>query len=163
MPRRGAVVSSMSRQEIEDFYELKSLLEGYSARVAAEKITSRDIEKLKKINVNLEKAADSGDNELFFKLNQEFHGVFLSLCGNEKMREIRDSMVQRFLRFRLQALAVPGRKMESVKQHRAIIRAFEEGHGRLAEAIVVEHALHGGEELAEQVEKSNVGEKSGSD
>jgi len=163
MPRRGAVVSSMSKQEIDDFYELKSLLEGYAARVATEKISSQEIEKLKTINENLEKAAEADDTELFFKKNEEFHNVFLSLCGNEKMREIRDAMVQRFLRFRLQALAVPGRKMESVKQHRAIIRAFEEGHGRLAEAVVVEHELLGGEELAEQMERTNAGEKSGPD
>jgi DNA-binding GntR family transcriptional regulator len=68
-------------------------------------------------------------------------------------------MVQRFMRFRLGALSVPGRLMDSVRQHRTIIRALARKDGRLAEAVVLEHALLSGEELAEQVEKENAEER----
>ena len=157
IPRRGAVVSSITRKEIEDFYEIKSLLEGYAARVAAEKITKKDIDKLKKINEQLEVLTDGDDVEAFFRKNNEFHNTFIALCGNEKLMELRGDLVQKFLRFRLQALAVPGRLMESVKQHRIIIKALIKKDGRLAEAIVIEHSLLSGEELAEQLEEMEDG------
>jgi DNA-binding GntR family transcriptional regulator len=152
IPRRGAVVSSLTRKEIEDFYEIKSLLEGYAARVAAEKITKKDIDKLRKLNEQLEALTQGDDVEAFFRKNNEFHNTFIALCGNEKLLELRSDLVQKFLRFRLQALAVPGRLMESVKQHRVIIRALAKKDGRLAEAVVIEHSLLSGEELAEQLE-----------
>jgi DNA-binding GntR family transcriptional regulator len=92
--------------------------------------------------------------EAFFRKNNEFHNMFIALCGNEKLLDIRNTLVRRFLRYRLQALAVPGRFMESVKQHRMIIRALAKKDGRRAEAVVVEHSLRSGEELAEQLEQS---------
>ena len=158
IPRRGAVVSTLTRKEIEDFYEIKSLLEGYAARVAASRITKKDIDKLKKINEQLEVLSEGNDVEGFFRKNNEFHNTFIALCGNEKLLDIRNTLVRRFLRYRLQALAVPGRSMESVKQHRVIIRALAKKDGRRAEAVVVEHSLRSGEELAEQLEQSGEGD-----
>ena len=147
----------MTRKEIQDFYEIKSLLEGYAARVAAERITKKDIDKLKRINEQLEVLTEGDDVEAFFRKNNEFHNTFIALCGNEKLMELRGDLVQKFLRFRLQALAVPGRLMESVKQHRIIIKALIKKDGRLAEAIVIEHSLLSGEELAEQLEEMDDG------
>jgi DNA-binding GntR family transcriptional regulator len=161
IPRRGAVVSELSRKEIADFYDIKSLLEGYAARIAAGKITDKDIRKLEGINGKLEEAARAKDLATFFKCNEDFHRVYMELCGNEKLHEIRDSMVQRYHRFRLQALSVPGRLMKSVQQHKNIIKAFEKHDGRLVEAMVVEHALLGGEELAEQVKKGQAEDAAG--
>jgi len=152
MPRRGAVVSRITRKEVEDFYELKSLLEGYAARIGAEKIDEKGIEKLKKINEHLSVMAEKGDVEAFFQKNDEFHNTFISYCGNEKLLELRDHMVQKFIRFRLGEFSVPRKLIESVKQHMKIISALERRDGSLAEAVVLEHALLSGEELAERVE-----------
>ena len=158
VPRRGAVVATISRQEIVDFYELKSLLEGYAAKKAVDKIGPREIEKLKKINSRLEELARDGQVEAFFAKNDEFHSTFLKVCGNEKLVELRDSMVNRFLGMRMAALSIPGRLGESVRQHNSIIRALEKRDGRLAEAVVLEHALLGGEDLVSQLQDTQADE-----
>ncbi len=155
IPRKGAVVSNITRKDIEDFFELKSLLEGYAARVATEKMTEKDVDKLIQINKELADCAENNNYERFFTKNEEFHNYFLTLCGNEKLVEIRDTMVKRFLGFRMAALSLPGRLMESVKQHEQAIKAFKKGDGRLAEAVLVEHALLGGDYLAEQVDRAS--------
>ena len=153
MPRRGAVVSSVTRKEIEDFYELKSLLEGYASRKAAAKITEKDIARLNRINDQLEALARKGDVEAFFKKNSEFHYAFISLCGNEKLLDIWNSLVRRFVRFRIQALAVPGRLMNSVDYHRKIIDALSRRDGPLSEEMVYRHSIISGEDIAEEVDK----------
>lgn len=153
MPRRGAVVSSVTRKEVEDFYELKSLLEGYASRKAARKTTEKDIARLNKINDQLEVLARKGDVEAFFRKNNEFHNAFISLCGNEKLLDIWSSLIQRFVRFRLQALSVPGRLMNSVEQHRNIIDALHKKDGSLSEHMVHKHSLISGEDLVEEMEK----------
>ncbi len=153
IPRRGAVVSRITRKEIGDFYDLKSLLEGYAARIAAEKITEKGIEKLRKINEQLVVLAEKDDVDAFFSKNDEFHNTFISYCDNEKLLEFHKHLVQRFMRFRLGALSVPGRLQLSVKQHRNIIKALAENDGPLAETLVLEHALLSGVELAERVEQ----------
>jgi DNA-binding GntR family transcriptional regulator len=156
MPRRGAVVSKITRKEINDFYELKSLLEGYAARIAAGKINARGIQKLRKINDQLSEIAEKDDIEAFFLKNDEFHNVFISYCGNEKLLELLEDMVRRFMRFRLGALSVPGRLMKSIQQHNGIIDALAKKDGHLAETLVLEHALLSGEELAGQITQDEV-------
>ena len=151
MPRRGAVVSRITRKEIDDFYELKSLLEGYAARIAAGKIDEKGIQKLKKINNQLSELAEKNDIEAYFMKNDEFHNVFVSYCGNEKLLELLEHMLQRFMRFRLGALSVPGRLKKSIQQHDEIIGALAKNDGLLAETLVLEHALLSGEQLADQV------------
>jgi DNA-binding GntR family transcriptional regulator len=153
IPRRGAVVSIVTRKEIRDFFELKSLLEGYASRIAARKNTEKDIARLTRINEKLEVMAQKGDVEAFFRKNNEFHKALIGLCDNEKLMDIWTSLVQRFVRFRLQALSVPGRLMESVNQHRDIIEALQKKDGPLSEDLVYEHSLISGESLVEEVEK----------
>ena len=95
--------------------------------------------------------AENNDIEAFFLKNDEFHNIFISYCGNEKLVELLEQMVQRFMRFRLGALSVPGRLMKSIRQHNEIIDALAKKDGHLAETLVLEHALLSGEELAERV------------
>ena len=50
-------------------YELKSLLEGYAARVGAERITDKGLEKLRRINEQLVQLAEKGGVEAFFQVS----------------------------------------------------------------------------------------------
>src|SRR5512143_3710958 len=43
IPRKGAVVISFSERDIEEFYAIKSILEGYAARLACLKLSNREI------------------------------------------------------------------------------------------------------------------------
>src|SRR3954447_22937229 len=43
IPRKGAVVVSFSEKDIEEFYAIKSILEGYAAKRACDKMTDREI------------------------------------------------------------------------------------------------------------------------
>jgi len=149
IPRRGAVVSSVSKKEIQDFFELKSLLEGYASRKAAPKIVERDIARLIRINDQLEVLAREKDVPAFFKKNNEFHSMLISFCGNDKLLEIWSNQVRRFIKFRIQALSAPGRLMDSVNQHRDIIDALSRKDGPLAESMVYRHSLISGEDFSE--------------
>ena len=60
IPRKGAVVASLSERDIEEFYAIKILLEGFAAKMAAEKLTEKDIDRLESINERLKKVAADG-------------------------------------------------------------------------------------------------------
>ena len=53
IPRRGAVVSEFSQKDVEDFYAIKSILEGYAARQACNKLTGKELDKLQANNDRL--------------------------------------------------------------------------------------------------------------
>ena len=141
MPRRGAAVSRMSEKQIEDFYEVKSLLEGYAAKKAAARASEKDIEKLRRLNAQLGTLAGNEDVEAFFRKNREFHHEFVSLCGNKTLAQIWSNLTGLFIRYRMESLAAPGRLSISVEQHRKIIDALEKGDEILAQEAVVKHSL----------------------
>jgi len=136
IPRKGAVVASLSERDIEEFYAIKILLEGFAAKMAAEKLTEKDIDRLESINERLKKVAADGDVKRFFRVHNEFHDLFIKAAGNDKLYEMISQLVMRFKRLRLASLSQPGRMEISVEEHRNMIEAFKKRDGERADSLV---------------------------
>ena len=147
IPRKGAVVASLSARDVEEFYAIKIILEGFAARMAAEKMSMRDIEKLEAINDKLKKLADEEDVKNFFKIHDEFHEVFIKAAGNEKLLELINQLIMRFKRLRLASLSQPGRMNVSVQEHEQLIEAFKRHDGKTADSLVRHTATLGAKAL----------------
>ncbi len=154
IPRKGAVVTALSERAIEEFYAIKSILEGYAAQMAAENMTDRDIEKLEAINIKLQELAEEGDVKTFFRVHNEFHEVFIRASGNEKLLELINQLMLKFNRFRLASLSLPGRMEISVKEHEKIIKAFRRKDGAQADSLVRKTASFGGQVLIQSMAQS---------
>lgn len=152
VPRKGAVVASLSPQDVADFYDLKAVLEGYAARRAAENLSEKDLLRMESLNRQMEAASQKRDLRRVLSLHNEFHDVFLAACGNEKLRSIVQMLVMQFQRFRL-ILSMPGKIEGSVKQHTEIIEAFRRRDGALAESLVQKNALYGKKILLRELAK----------
>jgi DNA-binding GntR family transcriptional regulator len=144
IPRKGAVVASFSQRDVEEFYAIKSILEGYAARKACENVTPREISKLQAINDKLSLLAKDGDIKHFFKVHNSFHELFVRAADNEKLTEMIINLVERFQLLRIASLSVPGRMEFSVQEHQKIIEAFRNGNADLAETLVRSNAEYGG-------------------
>lgn len=144
IPRKGAVVASFSPRDVEEFYAIKSILEGYAARRACEKLTSRELDKLSAINNKLRQLADEGDIKHFFKVHNDFHELFIKSANNEKLHDMINSLVKKFQRLRVESLSKPGRMHVSVDEHDKIIEAFRNKDAGLAEKLVRKNAEYGG-------------------
>lgn len=147
IPRRGAVVSEFSQKDVEEFYAIKSILEGYAARRACDKLSEKDLERLQTINDRLSELADQNDIKAFFKIHSDFHDQFIKAADNEKLRELITSLVTRFQRLRFMSLSLPGRMRISVQEHEKIIEAFRKKDGATAEKLVRKNAEYGGRVL----------------
>jgi len=142
VPRKGAVVSRLSKKDVEDFYELKGILEGYAARRSVERITEDDIAHMEQLNQELEIKSKKGDLRRAYQLHNEFHDIFLRLGGNDKLYRIVQGLVKQFQRFRM-SLSVPGKIEGSIQQHREIIEAFRNREEERVEKLVRDNALYG--------------------
>jgi DNA-binding GntR family transcriptional regulator len=152
VPRKGAVVVTFSQRDVEEFYAIKSILEGYAAREACEKLTAREIDKLQSINDKLRVLADEGDVRHFFKVHDNFHELFVRAADNDKLTEMILNLVGRFQRLRIASLSLPGRMEFSVQEHQKIIDAFRNGDAGLAENLVRSNAEYGGKVLMQDGE-----------
>ena len=146
-PGKGAVVAEISRCDVEEIYPIVAVLEGLAARAAALNLNSRDIVQLKKLNKQLKKIAQRGDASRYMDVNSQFHQLFLDKCSSQRWRDLISSYRGQISRFRLFSLHLPHRMKESIKEHDAIIEAFEEQDGKLAERLVRVHVEKGGHSL----------------
>jgi DNA-binding GntR family transcriptional regulator len=147
IPRRGAIVSEFSQKDVEDFYAIKSILEGYAARKACEKLTIKELDRLETNNNRLSELADQNDFKTFFKIHNDFHDMFIKAADNEKLRELITSVVTRFQRLRFMSLSLPGRMKIAVLEHKKIIEAFRRKDCEAAEMLVRKNAEYGGRVL----------------
>jgi DNA-binding GntR family transcriptional regulator len=151
IPRKGAVVASLSERDVEEFYAIKSILEGYAARMAAEKMNEKEMERLEAINVRLEKLAGDGDVKTFFRVHNDFHECFIRAAGNDKLFVLINQLLLKFNRLRIASLSLPGRMETSVEEHKKIIQAFKDRSGERAESLVTKTAAYGGQLLIQSL------------
>ena len=149
IPRRGAVVSSYTKKEIEEFYAIKSILEGYAARCACSKLTEKELVKLETINSRLLELVAANDVKSFLKLDSDFHDLFINAADNQKLKELITNLVSRFRRLCMMSLSQPDRLNVSAQQHQKIIDAFRDKDGAKAEEIVRKTAEYAGQVLIE--------------
>lgn len=152
IPRKGAVVTSFSPKDVEEFYAIKSILEGYAARRACEKLSSKELEKLKGINDRLRQLATDGDIRHFFRIHNDFHDLFIRAADNDKLYELVGNLVRKFQRLRYASLSLPGRMAISVEEHDKIIEAFRNRNADMAETLVRKNAEYGGKVLMQETD-----------
>ncbi|BDV44839.1 GntR family transcriptional regulator [Geotalea uraniireducens] len=152
IPRKGAVVTSFSPKDVEEFYAIKSILEGYAARRACEKLSAKELEKLKGINDRLRQLATEGDIRHFFRIHNDFHDLFIRAADNDKLYEMVGNLVRKFQRLRYASLSLPGRMAISVEEHDKIIDAFRSRNPDLAETLVRKNAEYGGKVLMQETD-----------
>lgn len=150
VPRKGALVASFSAKDVEEFYAIKSILEGYAARKACMQLSTREINKLEAINEKLREIAEEGDVRHFFKVHNSFHDLFIKGAGNEKLHDMIAQLLKKFQRLRMASLMKPGRMQLSVEEHEKIIEAFRKRDPVMAEMLVQKNAEYGGKVLIEE-------------
>ncbi len=144
--RRGAYVTEVSDQDLTDVYHLLSLLESDAAGVVAERASDAQLKELQALHDRLEAAV--GDREKFFLLNERFHMRLLEIAGNRW----RDQMVTDLRKVmklnRHNSLLKSGRVGESLKEHRAIMKALARRDPKATVQKMQEHFSNGLEAAA---------------
>ncbi len=158
IPRKGAVVAALSEQDVQEYYAIKSILEGYAAELAADKLSDKELEKLEAINERLKALAAEGDVKAFYRVHSEFHDLFLKASGNSKLVELIQQLGMKFNRLRMASLSVEGRMNISVAEHDKLLEAFRKHDGQLAENLVKKTAAIGGKVLLESMTQAEGGQ-----
>ncbi|MEA3545458.1 MAG: GntR family transcriptional regulator [Thermodesulfobacteriota bacterium] len=154
VPRKGAVVAALSERDVQEYYAVKSILEGYAAELAAQNLSEKELAKLESINERLKQLANAGDVKLFYKTHHEFHETFLKAADNSKLYDLIIQLGMKFSRLRMASLSVEGRMAISVAEHDKLLTAFRNHDGKAAESLVKKTAAIGGHILLESMAHS---------
>ena len=85
LPRRGTFVKRITKQDIEENFPVRAILEGLAARLAYESLRDQDISEMEEIIEYMKKAAQRKDFIDYAKNHIAFHEIFINASGNETL------------------------------------------------------------------------------
>jgi DNA-binding GntR family transcriptional regulator len=118
-PYRGAMVNTITIEDIEQLYAIRISLEGLAGRLATP-IISVDAKKLKvlgKLCREMETLSRKNDIQGYIAKNNEFHHSICQSCGNKWLIKILENLHCQVNRFIVKALYVPHRLEKSAAEH----------------------------------------------
>lgn len=140
--RRGASVIMMTEQEARETVEVRAVLEGHNARLAARRQDTRTLKRIEQVLEKGTAAVAARRFDQLTELNQQFHQELAAAGQNMVLGE-----VLRKLRERTAVLFSPNdpvRQARSWEEHAAILRAIIAGDERSAAIAAAEHVMRAG-------------------
>ena len=143
--RRGAYVTEMSERDVQEAYQLLSLLESDAAAQVAVRATDAELAELRGLHQALEDALheSAGSRDAFFAANERFHLRVLEIDGNRwRLQMVGD--LRRLMKLnRHHSLFREGRLAESLEEHRAIVEALFSRDAEACRQLVTTHFCNG--------------------
>jgi DNA-binding GntR family transcriptional regulator len=147
-PRKGAVVTLISVPELIRLYEIREVLEGLSARLAAERATAATVQQMGEVLGRHEAAVVSDDQVSRQVENVNFHRLIREASENPELARWLDA-IQSQVKLAMRRTGAYKDDVElTVREHRAILQAIQSRDGDAAERVARIHIRRVREKLA---------------
>lgn len=137
MPRAGATVRRLAYSEIMELYEMRTVLEGTAARLAARSASGVELDELQSLNDEMAEA--EGDGAQLFALNQLFHRTLIDAARNRFLVKSVNAVHTTLLILGPSTLGRPDRAPAAVTEHQAVLDALRARDGDAAEGAMRHH------------------------
>lgn len=135
-PDRGSFVSQVSPSDIDEIYELRSLIESWCLRQGIDRI---DKNALNVVRSEFQVAYDSNDWQLFHEADRKLHGMIVDSAASPRIRSFMDILNAQSERVRRISARGISRSEKSLKEHTAIIDAIMAGDVEKAQQEIRKH------------------------
>jgi len=147
-PRRGCYVTEISERDLDEVFSIMALLEGECVRVMVERASDAQLDQLKAIHADLERAAAARDIKGFFEANQTFHRSIQEFADNRWLLHVIEDLRKVIKLSRHHSLYSEGRLEQALAEHRALLDALIARDASAAESLMRAHIRRGREAVA---------------
>jgi DNA-binding GntR family transcriptional regulator len=141
-PRIGVHVIAFSRDDLEQLFIVREALEGMAARLAAERMTSKELDQLGELLSQhaAQPALAAGEVYLQKSRDEDFHFSILRGARSDRLGQLLLDQVYYQLRIhRVRSSTRPGRARAAFDEHKAILAALQAHNPDDAESIMRRH------------------------
>lgn len=129
LPHRGAWVTKITAEEIDELFQVMGALEALSGELAAANATEPDIAEVKALHYQMVLHFTRRELMDYFRLNQRIHEKILAIAGNGTLESIYRTLAFRIRRARYIANISEARWASAVAEHEEILTALEARDG----------------------------------
>jgi len=138
-PNRGTRVTEITLEEIDELFEAVSGIERIAGELAAQRMTERDLDRLRSLHIKMKDHFKNGNRHEYFILNQKAHNAIVELANNSVLVSIHENLMVKVRRARYFAILSVDRWDESVREHENIIDAFAARDADLVGKLIMSH------------------------
>ena len=140
---RQIVVRQLLFTEIEEIFDIRAMLEGKAAALAAGNRQSGQLKQLQSLFERMILVADSQDYPTYFDLNIQFHKLIHQIANAPRLLSLIDQIMRESLLLRSRSLVNEDHIQNSIKEHNQILMSLESGDSELAELLMIRHVQNG--------------------
>lgn len=151
---RGAYVCVMTAQEVAELFEVVSDLERLAVRLAVERMSDADLERLEKRHERMMRHYRAGKRRPCFDADYAIHNYIVEKSGNSLLVSTHATLMARARRERYRALFSQERWDEAMSEHEAFMAAILARDSEEAGRLMYEHVMRTGRVLQREIQNA---------
>ena len=149
-PRGGFVVRGLEREDIEETFGIRAVLESYAARLAALNHRPEELRTLENKIDEYQLCMDRGQMDELPRINTEFHDVLYALSRSPRLIKMINDLKDQIFRFRQIILKRERFARTSNQDHRQMLTYIRRRDADMVEQLVRAHMRRGLEAVLEE-------------
>lgn len=141
-PHKGAVVRSLETKDIDEIYELRSILEPLALKKSMSHFDEEDLETIKSYCKTM---METDKEEEYVEINAKFHRLLSSKCGSPRLLGFIETISRGFSQDTPQIIR--GQIVRSNQEHKNIVECILNNDKEKAAEYLALHISRTGEEL----------------
>jgi DNA-binding GntR family transcriptional regulator len=141
-PGRVLTIRQLSRAQIVQLYEMRQILEGAAARLAAKHASRAEVESLREMlatQARLSRQSGPKAIQALSTQNSEFHHALVEAAHNPYLQDMSQRMEESLWLLGSTTYAAKGRAPQALKEHEDLVQAIAEGDETMAEQLARDH------------------------
>ncbi|KFZ36763.1 GntR family transcriptional regulator [Shewanella mangrovi] len=153
IPHVGARVATLTIEELNDLYELRSTLEAMACELAAKRISEQQLNQLWALLEKQEADLARGDSYFQQEGDVDFHYQIIRASGNRHLQETLIGGLYHLLRMYRYQCTSSSRPVRAIAEHRRIVEAIAAGDAELAGLLMRRHIEQGRQNTQQRLQQ----------
>jgi DNA-binding GntR family transcriptional regulator len=140
--RLGFIVKKLNTKEIEEYFSIRKVFEAFAAPLIVERITTSEIEALKKNVTEAQSHLKRNDFHNIVQCETKFHEILWRSTKSEVFFQIISGLSDKFQWIRAIALSAQGACRESIDDHKKILSLVKRKDSNKLKRFIALHIEH---------------------
>ena len=149
----GARIAPISLADAENIYPIRHALNDLATRLAVPRITDAELDRLDRLQAEMDAALAAGELGRIEPLNRELHQIIAEASGNPPLAELHRDLMARCSGFRAGVPVDRRRVTAAMREHRAILKTMRARDVEACLAISMEHSVATAEHVIERLRR----------
>lgn len=141
VPNVGAFVGMFTWEDAREIFAIRQVLEAFSGSLTAQSISPESLADLDTLVAEMQLANQEKKIEAYAEADERFHALINNSCGNKNLIQLIESLndQSKLGDLRRSQYRVPGRMLESLATHEAIVAAIKLHDSKKVSNLLMAH------------------------